>query len=282
MRRTSRVLVTVAALATTTTAAHAQACTPAQLAANPLVALGYRALVRIDNTAFDLSCYYAALGSGEVGFGSMTPTVSVGVGSAQVSAQVNQALFTSGLAPLLNYGVASTLGPTSPSTVDFVFAFAAPLTAGTYGVANAQVGVTRASGNPNVLLVPSGAPSTLPLGGGLPPYLVAQSTYLSVTGGGSSANPFALDLGVDVGGTACTTGTACAYDPASSTPNAGLSAWGAIISYRVTAPGVRGANAQVNGQADLLLTPEPATDVLMATGLAALVGAGLVRRRSRG
>jgi hypothetical protein len=276
MRHTPKLLALAAVLLPA--AAHAQACTVAQLAANPLVGMGYRALVRIQSTAFDLSCYYQNVGGGQIGFAGISPTVSVGAGTSVVSATINQALFTTGLTPVLNYGVSSTLGRTAPTPRDFVFAFAAPLTSAVYGTADAQVGITRASGSPNVTIVPSGAPSTAPLGG-FPAYLKAQTNYVSVSGGGSTANPFAIDLGVDVGGTACTTGTACSYAAATSNPNAALGAWGTVVSYRQTRTTNRASNAQVNGQVDLTATPEPATTALLASGLLALGGVGYVRRR---
>ena len=273
-------LLAAALVATLPAAAHAQACSSVALAANPLVGMGYRALVRINNTAFDLSCYYQNLGGGQIGFAPGSPTVSVGSGQNAVSASITQALFTTGPDPVLNYGVSSNIGRTASTPNDFVFAFAAPLTSTLYGDAAAQVGVTRGSGSPNVSIVPVGAPSTVALGGSIPSYLVAQSTFIAVHGGGSSANPFATNLGVDVGATACTTGTACSYADETSHPNTTLSGWGTVISYREARTSATAANAQVNGQVSLASTvPEPATVTLMASGLVAVFGAGYARRR---
>jgi hypothetical protein len=241
--------------------------------------MGYVAMVRINNTAFNLSCYYQDLGGGQIGFAAV-PSVSLQVLTHAVTATVAQAVFTTGSNPVLNYGVSSNIGREAQTPDDFVFAFAAPLTSTVYNGAEAQIGVTRASGNPNVSIVPAGAASTVALGGSVPSYLVARTKFIGVHGGGSSSNPFASDLGVDVGGTACTSGTACSYPTASNNPNANISAWGTVVSYRQARTGTQAANAQVNGEVSLSAVPEPATLTLMAAGLLSLVGVGYARRRS--
>jgi hypothetical protein len=268
----------VAATAAAPAAANAQACTPLQLSNNPLVGQGYHAFVRINNAAFDLSCYFSVIGVDQIGFDGVSPSVALGAGNSEIKATISQAIFTTGLAPELNYGLASNINTNATTPVDFVFAFAAPLTPTVYGDAMAQIGVTRASGNPNVSIVTAGSPSTVALAG-FPTYLRAQTSYLSVAGGGSVAAPFASNLGVDVGGSACTTGTACSYTDATSNPNANISAWATVISYRQARTlSNRASNAGVNGQVTLAAVPEPSSIALVATGIVALVGAGLRRR----
>ena len=260
--------------------AKAQACTPLQLAANPLVGQGYHAFVRINNSAFDLSCYFSIIGGGQVGFDGVSPSVSIGTGAGEIKATIAQAIFATGLAPELNYGVATNINTAASTPADFVFAFAAPLTPTVYNDAMAQIGVTRASGNPNVSIVTAGSPSTVALPG-FPSYLRAQSTFLSVAGGGSAASPFMSNLGVDVGGSACTVGTACSYPDAMNDPNASISAWATVISYRQARTlASRASNAGVNGQVSLSAVPEPASIAFMATGLLGVAGIAARRRRN--
>lgn len=283
MRRFVASLAAAAAFALPAVA-QAQVCGAVQLAANPFVGAGYRAFVRIDNSAFDLSCYYTNIGGGMIGF-DLAPIVSVGSGASRLAATISELVWTTGLTPSLSYSVSSNLR-TSSSASDFAFAFAAPLSSMTYGAANAIVGVTRASGLPDVTLVAAGSPSTAPLGG-VQSYVVAQSNALAVSGGGTNANPFATNLGVDVG-TSCTSGTACSYPSALATPNATISAWGTVVSYHQNVPGGLPTNVSVNGTALLepavpfvvLATPEPTTIVLLAGGLAAVAGVGVRRRRA--
>lgn len=277
MRRTLKFLA-VASAVMLPAAAHAQACSAADLAANPLVGLGYRALARINNTAFDLSCYYQDIGGNQVAL-QVPTSIQYGSGPSAVTGTINQAVFTTSPAnPVkFTYSLSSTIPVSGPTAADFVYAFAAPLSSNLYTDATAQMTVVRGSGGPSVRLVPPSSSATPPLPG-FPTYLAANNTVMTNSQGGTVANPYQTGL-VWVGTTPCVAanGTTCNYGPNATTPNANISAWGNTVSYRHDK---RNTAAAVSGELTLTAAPEPATVTLMASGLLALVGAGFARRRN--
>ncbi len=303
LRRVLPALFTVAVLGTVVpSTAKAQACTPSQLAANPLVSMGYGAFIRINDDAFNVSCYFSTYGLGIVGLSSI-PSITVGSGLTADFTSVVEASFMRIPTPLgadFQYSVSSSIRAMAAPSADFVFLFTAPLTnlgPDLPGYATfAQVGVTRASGNATVTTIDAGAASTLAVGG-FPSYLYARSGALVDVGVGSSANPFATD-GVATAGTGtCSSanGTACAYDPGFGWVDSDHNAWGVVISYHqerlLNAQGQQVAGTVlVNGETSLymqelnpqdIFTPEPATLALMSTGLAAVLAGSRLRRRKK-
>ncbi len=297
MQSTRRWLATACvALATSAAApaaAHAQACSPAFNDFSVTNVLGYHAFVRVGAQVFNLSCLLDT-----DGFGNVNAVGGLTVGNTLLSINTT---FRPDLAnPNMTFGTSVT--PNAAGSVDLAFLFVAPLAPSRYteASASADFGLSRASGGASVTIAkvanPSGATAATagaPGQSNVPPYLTASTAAVGVFAG----NDFATDLGVDIDGGTCT----IASVPAGSRSNNcaaideegllnpaifdGLTSYGVKVSYRVTATGTTTSalNAQVDGGVSLVsAVPEPATVALAATGLLAVLGAGVRRRRADG
>lgn len=162
--------------------------------------------------------------------------------------------------PFISFGITTTNFLAGPTTYSILFG--TPIVPGLYTTATSSGGVSVTAGATNSSTVANSA------------------VHPSFISGYGTNGPAATNLGVDIGTTPCTatTTTTCTYGPGSATfAPTFYDNLEALVTYTQS-----GANsvASWSGRVDLLsqsTVPEPATLVLLATGL--LVVGGVARRK---